>query len=243
MPRAATSVVRGIARVVWKDLYLLRRSLLYLSAMVLVFSLLFAGSQWPVVFAAVVPSVVTVPNLLAYVEERNRGLAFQRCLPIPVGVIVGAKYVVALAVAAWLGAVATVAAVWRLQATSGGPTADLIAWMLAATTALMLALSGLSLWAFFRWGYQAVRYASFGAWMAVTAIAWPLVRLARASVDPGEPSLNRKVAEMLRPALDTVARWAQESPTTSMAVLIALCLGLYALSGVAAYRALRQREL
>lgn len=237
------SVMRSIVWNVYKDLYLMRRTVLFYSALILVFAALFVGNQFTPVFAVLLASVVMVPSWLTYLEERNRGLTFQRSLPIPVSAIVGAKYVDMLLVAGWMYAMAIAAALWRLQSASPGEPAGPMAWALGATTAVMLVPAGLSLWAFFKWGYQAVRHAFLVFWVLFMAVLWPFTSLLRASGDPDAPSLIRKAGEAVRLASESMARRAHESPGLSMAVVVAVTLGLYSLSAVAACRAFRRREV
>ncbi|HEY8425945.1 MAG TPA: ABC-2 transporter permease [Limnochordales bacterium] len=226
------SVWRSLAWNVYKDLCLMRRALVFYSAMVLVFAALDSGRNSGPMLGVLAASVVMTPNWLAYTEERSRGLVLQRTLPIAPWVIVGAKYVDTLLVAGWLGLLGAVAAMATGGVTPGLPAATSLAGGTAAlTVAAALVPAGISLWAFFRWGYQAARYALLGFFMAVMAV---FVLLSERLPLQGGPS-DGVPGGALAPV--------PGGPGWGAVTLVGVALGLYLLAAVASYRAMRGREL
>lgn len=223
---------KSLAWNVYKDLYLMRRALAFYSSMVLVFAALYSGWNLGPALGVLAASVVMAPNWLAYTEERSGGLVLQRTLPVAPWVVVGAKYVDAALVATWLGLLTLGAGIVarggaEMSPASALPTLGLTAIVAAAA----LVPAGLSLWAFFRWGYQAARHAILAFVVVVLGVVMPLSERL-----PAPRVTSRDLAMGMVTQGSGLSGWAVAAATGAS-------LALYLLAAVAACRALRAREL
>lgn len=235
--------VHGVLALVAKDLMTRRQYLVFGTLFLLAYAMVFGGDRPGVIPPVLAALSIMVPAQVSYAEERNRGLVLQRALAIPDGVIVTAKFALVVVVTVWFGAVAWGSFALRSMA-SGRMAAGLdeMGWLVAAVCMASTLFSGISVWAFFRWGYQATRYALFGVWVGFMGLVYPLTALSRALLDPHAPAALRALSEAIRGAVESIGEWANASPVAALGVAAAIVLLIYGSPTVAALRAFVRRE-
>jgi hypothetical protein len=140
-------------KLIYKDLYQLRKPYLLYSGMLLGLSMLadsFASGAFLALYLVVAVYGLTLRS--AYYEDKDNALTFLRTLPIQAKTIVIAKYMTVALLLLLVGLFAVaVAAVFHLMGTP--LEADLLSLYLWATAGIMVLVS-VFLAVFFRWGYN-----------------------------------------------------------------------------------------